>query len=52
MKESITCQNCHIDYYVEWFEDSEDEYGEFKVADYCPFCGSSEVEVEEDDVYL
>jgi Zn finger protein HypA/HybF involved in hydrogenase expression len=48
MKESITCQKCHTDYYIEWFEDIEDEYGECLVPDFCPFCGSADVEVEDD----
>ncbi len=50
MKESITCQTCKTNYTVEWIEDEDDIYSDnYFVPDYCPFCGSRHVEVDDDN---
>ena len=51
MKEHLTCNSCFKDYFVEWNEDEdmtwkyEDDY---EVPDFCPFCGSAQIEIDEE----
>ena len=49
MKENLKCHMCHADYYVEWFVDRAAEYNNYVDPDYCPFCGTSDIEFDEDE---
>lgn len=56
MKENHKCQRCSADYSVEWPEYKTDDYNNYvvlgydnyAVPGYCPFCGTDNIEVDED----
>jgi len=50
-KEQVTCQSCSAEYYILWNDDLEDDYGNLVEPEYCPFCGSSHICVEEEQLF-
>lgn len=50
-KEQVTCQSCSAEYYILWNDDLEDDYWNEVDPEYCPFCGSSHICVEEEYLF-